>query len=99
LPDSQQHGRVPPHGRTYSPVMQIVYMALSGSSDPTRASIPLHLAVNGSAEVGHSVGVVLAGDATELLSAQLRDSMQGVGLPSARELFAKIRQHEVTVYV
>jgi hypothetical protein len=43
--------------------MEILYMATSGSSDATRASIPLHLAVNGSVEVGHKVGVVLAGDA------------------------------------
>ncbi len=79
--------------------MKILYMATSGSSDPTRASIPLHLAVNGSLEVGQSVGIVLAGDATELLSAQIRDAMEGVGIPPARELLAKARQHEVTVYV
>lgn len=79
--------------------MKILYMATSGSSDPTRASIPLHLAVNGSLEVGQSVGIVLAGDATELLSAQIRDAMEGVGIPPARELLAKARQHEVSVYV
>ena len=44
--------------------MRILYLASAGSSDATRASIPFHLAVNGSLTVGHEVGVVLAGDAT-----------------------------------
>lgn len=79
--------------------MQMLYMATNGSSDATRASIPLHIAVNGSVEVGHSVGVLLAGDATELLKADVRDAIEGVGLPPMRELFAKARQHEVPVYV
>jgi hypothetical protein len=35
--------------------MRILYLASSGTSDPTRASIPLHLAVNGSIEIGHEV--------------------------------------------
>ena len=74
-------------------------MATGGSSDATRASIPLHLAVNGSVEVGHTVGVVLAGDATELLKREVRASLEGVGLPPIRELFDKARQHELTVYV
>lgn len=74
-------------------------MATAGSSDATRATIPLHLAVNGSLEVGHDVGVVLAGDATELVKTEVRDSLEGVGVPPARELFAKARQHEVPVYV
>jgi predicted peroxiredoxin len=79
--------------------MQMLYMTTAGSSDPTRASIPLHLAVNGSLEVGHEVGVVLAGDATELLKASVRDRLEGVGVPPVRDLFAKARQHEVPVYV
>lgn len=74
-------------------------MTTSGTSDPTRASVPLHLAVNGSLEVGHSVGIVLAGDAAELVKSDVRDNLEGVGVPPARELFAKARQHEVPVYV
>jgi predicted peroxiredoxin len=79
--------------------MQIVYLATSGSSDPTRASIPLHLAVNGSIEVGHTVGVVLAGDAAELIKAVVRDGLEGTGVPPMRDLFAKARTHEVPIYV
>ena len=79
--------------------MQTLYMTTAGSSDPTRASIPLHLAVNGSLEVGHDVGIVLAGDATELLKSGVRDSVEGVGVPPIRDLFAKARQHNLPIYV
>jgi predicted peroxiredoxin len=79
--------------------MRTLYLTISGAGDPTRLSIPLHLAVNGSVERGHTVGLVLAGDATELMNADVRDRLQGVGVPPVRELFAKARQHEVPVYV
>jgi predicted peroxiredoxin len=79
--------------------MNVLYMTVSGRGDPTRLSIPLHLAVNGSLERGHTVGLVLAGDATELMRADVRDQLQGVGVPPVRELLAKAGQHEVPVYV
>ncbi|MEY2424175.1 MAG: hypothetical protein QOI95_4242 [Acidimicrobiaceae bacterium] len=74
-------------------------MATSGAADPTRASIPIHLAVNGSIEVGHAVSIMLAGDATEMVKADVRERLEGLGLPPLRDLFAKVRQHEVPVYV
>ena len=74
-------------------------MATSGSSDATKASIPIHLAVNGSVEAGQSPTIFLAGDATELVHASTREAMEGVGVPPMRELFAKVRQHEVPVFV
>lgn len=79
--------------------MDVLYIATAGASDPTRATIPVHLAVNGSVEVGQGTQLVLAGDATELLQASVRDSLQGVGVPPMGELVAKLRQHEVPVFV
>jgi predicted peroxiredoxin len=79
--------------------MQILYLVASGSSDPTRASIPVHLAVNGSFEVGHAVRVVLAGDGTELVLPVIRDGLEGTGVPPMRDLLAKARTHEVPIYV
>jgi predicted peroxiredoxin len=79
--------------------MRTLYMTTSGVSDPTRASIPLHLAVNGSLEVGHTVVLVLAGDATELVKADVREHLEGVGVPPVRDLFAKAREHRVPVHV
>ena len=79
--------------------MRILYLVSSGASDPTRASVPLHLAVNGSVEVGHDVGVVLAGDATELLRPEVLEAVEGVGVPRAADLLARAREHEVPIYV
>ena len=74
-------------------------MATSGSADATRSSIPIHLAVNGSVEAGQTPLIMLAGDATELVQAATRERLEGVGVPPMRDLFAKVRQHEVPVFV
>jgi predicted peroxiredoxin len=79
--------------------MKIVYFACAGPADPTRASIPLHLAANGSLEVGQETAVVLGGDATELVLEENAERLEGVGVPPVRELLAKLREHSVPVYV
>jgi predicted peroxiredoxin len=79
--------------------MKTLYFCITGSSDPTRASIPLHVAANGSVEAGHETAVLLAGDATELLSKKTSDRLEGVGVPPVRELLAKLLDHDVPVYV
>jgi predicted peroxiredoxin len=79
--------------------MRILITAASGPSDPTRASIPLHIAVNGCVPEGQDVQLVLAGDATELAAGDTVDSVEGVGVPPMRELVAKLIEHQVPVYV
>jgi predicted peroxiredoxin len=79
--------------------MKTLYFATAGATDATRASIPLHIAANGSVEVGHDTAVVLVGDATELLSEETANGLEGVGVPPFRELMAKLQEHSVPVYV
>jgi predicted peroxiredoxin len=79
--------------------MKIAYIASAGTADATRASIPLHLAANGSAEVGQEAAVVLVGDAAELVLGDNVEQLEGVGVPPARDLFSKLRDHAVPVYV
>jgi predicted peroxiredoxin len=79
--------------------MRITYFVSSGAGDPTRASIPLHLAANGSLEAGQQPAIVLGGDGTELVLADNADRIEGIGVPPARELLAKLRDHEVPVFV
>jgi predicted peroxiredoxin len=79
--------------------MKITYLVSAGTADPTRASIPLHLAANGSVEVGQKVSIVLGGDATELLLGDAAERVEGIGVPPLRELLAKLRDHEVPVFV
>ena len=79
--------------------MKITYFGSAGTGDPTRASIPLHLAANGSVEIGQETTIILGGDAADLLIADNAQRVEGVGLPPARELLAKLRDHEVPVFV
>ncbi len=79
--------------------MKFVYMSAVGTTDPTRASIPLHLAANGSLEVGQDASVILAGDATDLIVGDNAERMEGLGVPPARDLLAKLKEHNVPVYV
>ena len=79
--------------------MTILYLSTSGSSDPTRASIPLHIAANGSIEAGQQCAVVLAGDATEFASREVAEGVEGVGVPPVRDLLQKLVQNQVPIYV
>ena len=79
--------------------MKALYFVTAGAADATRASIPLHLAVNGSVEVGHETAVLFVGDAAELLSEETANRLEGVGVPPIRELMAKLLEHRVPVYV
>ena len=85
--------------RPYADLVKILYLAVTGASDPTRASIPLHIAANGSVEAGQECAVVLAGDATELVSRATAERVEGVGVPPAKELFQKLLDNQVPVYV
>ena len=79
--------------------MKLLYIVTKGPDDPTLASGPLHIAANGSLEVGQEVSVVLAGDATELVIGDNARSMEGVGVPPLRELLSKLEEHRVPIYV
>jgi len=79
--------------------MKIVYFASAGTADPTRASIPLHLAANGSVEVGQETSIILGGDAAELLLENHAEVLEGLGVPPMRDLLAKLRDHAIPVYV
>ena len=79
--------------------MDVLYVAASGSADPTRASIPWHLAVNGSLAVGQEVGIVLVGDASEVLKSSVRSALAGVGVPPIDELIIKARDNKLRIFV
>ena len=79
--------------------MDILFSAASGSADPTRASIPWHLAVNGSLAAGQEVGILLLGDAAEVLKRDVRGKLAGVGIPPIDELITKARDNNVPVFV
>jgi predicted peroxiredoxin len=79
--------------------VRVLYLASTGPHDATKASLPLHIAANGSVEAGQECAVALAGDATELAKRATAEQLEGVGVPPARDLLNKLRDHEVPIYV
>ena len=79
--------------------MKMLYIVTKGKDDATLASVPLHLAANGSLEIGQEVSVILAGDGTDLIVGENVSQLEGLGVPPMRELVEKLRDHEVPVYV
>jgi predicted peroxiredoxin len=79
--------------------MKILYVAAAGAADPTRASIPLHIAANGSVAEGQECAVALVGDGTELASREKAEQVEGVGIPPVKELLQKLIDNRIPVYV
>jgi len=79
--------------------MRMLYILTKGMEDPTLASVPLHIAANGSVDIGQEVSVVVAGDATELVIEDNMQRLEGLGVPPARELLGKLKEREVPFYV
>ena len=68
-----------------------------GPENPTRASMPFHIA-RGVVQAGHEVCIVLAADAPVLLKDAVRESIVGVGMPPLKELFQFAVDHHIPIY-
>ncbi len=79
--------------------MRILYVLTTGTADPTKASLPVHLAVNGSLAAGDEPEIFMAGDGTEYLAGDAIEHAQGVGVPAMTELFESVRHHKIPVHV
>jgi predicted peroxiredoxin len=77
----------------------LLIVTAAGPEDPTRASVPFHIAANGATPAGIEVAIALAGDAAELLKPDVIANVVGVGLPPLRELLDKCLDQNVHVYV
>ena len=74
-------------------------MTATGSEDPTRASVPFHIAVNGARPAGTEVAIALAGDAAELIKPDITANVVGLGVPPLRDLLDKCLDQNVPIYV
>lgn len=77
----------------------LLIVTATGSDDPTRASIPFHIAANGAGPANVEVGVAFAGDAADLLKADVIAKVRGVGLPPLADLMTKCLAQQVRFYV
>jgi predicted peroxiredoxin len=78
---------------------KLLIITTAGSGDPTRASLPFHIAVNGAAAGGVESDIALAGDATELVKTEVAARVKGVGVPPLADLIAACRLKGVRFYV
>ena len=79
--------------------MKILHLATAGAADATKVSLPLHIAANGSVEAGQELAIVLVGDATELVARDRAEHVEGLGVPPHPELFRKLVDNQIPVYV
>lgn len=77
----------------------LLIVTATGPTDPTRASVPFHIAVNGAKPAGTQVAIALAGDAAELVKPDVIANVLGLGVPPLRELLDKCLDNEVPIYV
>ena len=77
----------------------LLIVASTGPTDPTRASIPFHIAANGARPAGTEVAIALAGDATELMKPDIIANVYGQGVPPLRDLLDKCLEQNVPLYV
>jgi len=80
-------------------VAGLLIVTAAGPEDPTRASVPFHIAVNGARPAGVEAAIALAGDAAELVKPDVIANVVGLGVPPLRDLLDKCLDQNVSVYV
>lgn len=78
---------------------KLIYVATHGPDDPTKACMPIHLAVNGAAEAGIEAEINLAGDAAVLIQDAYINTLMPLGFPPLKDLMAKAAEKGVRVYI
>ncbi|HEX3509190.1 MAG TPA: hypothetical protein VHW94_12445 [Candidatus Dormibacteraeota bacterium] len=77
----------------------LLIVTSTGAEDPTRASIPFHIACNGATPAGTECSIALAGDSAELLKPDIIANVVGLGLPPLRDLLDKCVVQGIKFYV
>jgi predicted peroxiredoxin len=76
----------------------LMYVGLHGTDDPTLATLPFLVATGaGTAEIDSCV--VLLGEAAVLAKTGFIEAVKGVGFPSLQELWQKVKDFNIPVYV
>jgi len=78
---------------------KLIYVGTHGPDDPTKACMPIHLAVNGAAEAGIETEINLAGDAAVLIQDAYVNTLIPLGFPPLRDLMAKATEKGVPIFV
>jgi predicted peroxiredoxin len=68
---------------------KVLFVGTRGVDDPTAATLPFHLAVNGAVAAGQQAEIALAGDGAGLIRSENSDRVVGVGIPPLKDLLAR----------
>jgi uncharacterized protein involved in oxidation of intracellular sulfur len=79
-------------------VTTTLYAGTHGPEDPTRATMPFHLA-NGALDAGFEAQVVLIGDASLLMKESIAREVRGVAVPPLAELMRTVVDRGAQVHV
>jgi uncharacterized protein involved in oxidation of intracellular sulfur len=77
---------------------KLLFVGSHGSDDPTRATMPFHMA-KGAVEAGHQVSISLLADGAYVLKNEIRDAITGFGVPPLKDLLQFAIEKGVRVYV
>ena len=77
---------------------KLLFTGTHGSDDPTRATMPFHMA-KGAIEAGHQVSISLMVEAPLILKNEVRDAMTGFAVPPLKDLMQFAIEKGVRVYV
>ena len=77
---------------------QLLIIGYSGPENPTRATLPFHLA-KAAKESNKDIAIVLAADASAMANPTIRENVTGVGFPPFKELYAFAQESGVPVYI
>lgn len=78
---------------------RLLIVTSAGPEQPSRASAPFHIAVNGAVPSGTDCGVVIASDATSLMKPAISAGVVGLGIPPLTELLDKCLAQNIPFYV
>jgi predicted peroxiredoxin len=78
---------------------KLIYVGTHGPDDPSKACMPIHLAVNGAAEAGIETEINLAGDAALLIQDPYIETLTPLGFPPLKELMTKVREKGIRIFV
>jgi predicted peroxiredoxin len=77
---------------------KLLYVGTHGTDDPTKATFPFLMA-KGAIEAGHTAGIILMGEAAPLIKDHIAAQVQGIGVPSLKELMSFLVSQEVRISV
>lgn len=77
---------------------KLLYVGTHGTDDPTKATFPFLMA-KGAIEAGHTPGIILMGEAAPLIKDHITAQVQGIGVPSLKELMDFLVSQEIRITV